>query len=155
MTALLAWMAAMPVQAHESDQKLEVPGYRPPTEQTAAYIQNVESSKIAVFPSIVRAVNPKENKVDQEQSTVALEHIVKFLGENELGSAEIVDIRFEVGEAPQKGQFALFNHTIETIAPCDKYSRIGHRDPDDRRPPGSCMALASCNRDHQAAPRPT
>lgn len=115
MSTLLAVTVAMSTQAHESKHKLEAPGFRPPTEQADAFIQNVESSKIAVFPSIVRAVNPADEKVSQWHSKVALERIVEFLGENGLGTAEIVDTKFKIGEAPKGGQFALFNQTIENI----------------------------------------
>ena len=62
---LLALAAAMSVQAHESKHKLEYPGFRPTTEQATTFAQNVASSKIAVFPSIVRTVKPKEGKVVQ------------------------------------------------------------------------------------------
>jgi hypothetical protein len=114
ITTLLAWTVALPMQAHESKHKLEYPGFRPPTEQADVFIQNVESSKIAVFPSIVRVVNPAEDKVSQWHSKVALGRIVEFLGENGLGTAEITDTEFKIGEAPKGGQFAVFNQTIET-----------------------------------------
>ena len=65
---LLAWDVALPLQAHESDKKADVPGFRPPTEYSRAFAQQVESSKIAVFPSIVRTVHPAENRVEQEYS---------------------------------------------------------------------------------------
>lgn len=115
ITVLIAGTVAMPALAHESKHKLEYPGFRPPTEQADAFIQNVGSSKIAVFPSIVRRVNPKENKVAQWRSKVALDRIVEFLGENELGTAEIVNTRIKIDEASKGGQFAVFNQTIETI----------------------------------------
>lgn len=116
--SLVIILAVMPavVQAHESKNKLEYPGFRPPTEQAATFVQQVDSSKIAVFPSIVRVVNPAEDKVVQGHSKVALDRIGEFLGENKLGTAEIVDTEFTIGEAPKGGQFAVFNQTLETIA---------------------------------------
>jgi hypothetical protein len=57
IATLLVLAAAMPAQAHESKHKLEYPGFRPMTEQATTFAQNVVSSKIAVFPSIVRRVS--------------------------------------------------------------------------------------------------
>jgi len=116
IVAVIATVTILPLQAHESKHKLEYPGYRPPTEQAAIFVQQVASSKIAVFPSIVRAVNPAENKVSQWHSKVALDRIVEFLGENHLGTAEIAKIELKMDEASKGGQFAVFNQTIETIA---------------------------------------
>lgn len=112
---MLAWASSMPLQAHESEHKLDVPGFRPLTESAAEFVQSAEASKVAVFPSIVRVVKPSEDKVEQGHSKDALNRVVEYLEVNKLGTAEISDIEFEIGEAPRKGQFALFNHTIESI----------------------------------------
>ena len=114
--ALLAWGIALPLQAHESDKKADVPGFRPPTEYSKAFAQQVESSKIAVFPSIVRTVNPAEGKVTQEYSCASRDIVIEFLGENGLGTAHAESIEFDMSEeAKERGQFALFNHSIRTI----------------------------------------
>ncbi len=114
--ALLAWVVALPLQAHESDKKNNAPGFRPPTEYSRAFVRQVESSKIAVFPSIFRTVYPAEDRIALEYSCASRDIAIELLGENGLGLALAESIEFDMSEeAKERGQFPLFNHSIQTI----------------------------------------
>ena len=67
--ALLACGGTLPLQAHESEKKADVPGFRPPTGYSRAFARQVESSKIAVFPSIVRTVNHSIQTIGKQLDT--------------------------------------------------------------------------------------
>lgn len=114
-TVTLAWIAMAPIGAHESEHKITVPGFRPPTEAASAFVQHAGSSTIAVFPSIIRTVKPAEDQIVQEHSSVALDGVVEFLKENSLGNGVKTDFELEIGEASKGGQFAVFNETIQVI----------------------------------------
>lgn len=113
---LLAAMATLPLQAHESDKKAGGPGFRPPTQQSVVFAQQVGSAKIAVFPSIVRTVKPEEGKVTVEYSSASRDIAIKLMEEHGLGTAHAETTEFDMSEeAENRGQFALFNHSIEMI----------------------------------------
>ena len=60
---LLAGQVILPAGAHESEIKIAFPGYRPLTGKEAGFIETVAASKIALFPSIIRVVQPAEGRV--------------------------------------------------------------------------------------------
>ena len=108
LITLLAWTAVFPLPAHENDKLSNTPCFRPATEQAAEFSQRITSSKIALFPSIYRTVNPAAGEVIQKHTTIALKRIKAFLETNNLGSARISTIQFELSEKPgNNGQFAL------------------------------------------------
>lgn len=114
--AMLARTFVTPLQADETKQKDDLPGYRPLTEHSVAFALNVESAKIAVFPSVVRTVNPAEDNVSQEYSLSSQEQTIKLLKENGLGIPYAAVTEFDLSKAPEgKGQYALFLSGIQYI----------------------------------------
>ncbi len=116
---LLAWTVMAPLWAYEREQRSDVLGYRPIPEcaSSVAFALNVESARIAVFPSIVRTVNPAEDKVEQEYSILSRDQVVEFLGTNDLGTAiaETIEIDLKETATENKGQLALFEKSIKTL----------------------------------------
>ena len=115
IVTIITLASATCLQAHESEQKLEVPGFRPPTELAADFLQKVDAAKVMVYPSIVRIVDPAANTVTTHYDASALKTIAESLKQNRLGTATVATERIDIGETPKGAQFAVFNHTMEVI----------------------------------------
>ena len=112
----LASMLILPIQTLHAE--LGPLGYRPTTESTARFLQQVDSSRFIVFPAILRT--GRWEKMDwqnesQTYSTAARDNMVAFLNENGLGTAQAAEVEFDIMQATGKGQFAVFNNSIEAI----------------------------------------
>lgn len=109
----------LPIQAHETEQKADVLGYRPITDEAATLVfaQKITSAKIEVFPSIIRTVDPAEDRIDHKYSLASRDQAVEFLKTYNLGMAiaGATEIDLEKAAKEGKGQFALFSNSIKTI----------------------------------------
>ena len=93
----------------ESHKKLEAPGFRPQSKLEDSFLEELGSSRIAVFPTLVRT---REGTVHSKASQEA---VVSFLKENRLGIPEMRATQLDVGKPRGKFQYALFQNDLETI----------------------------------------
>ena len=108
-TALLGLCFALTISAHESEQKLIDPGYRPPSDLSSAFVKRISSAEVAVFPTIIRTPE------DTSYSSASRQQAVEFLGKNKLGTGKAADIQFDMGDLQGRSQWEMFQSSMQTI----------------------------------------
>ena len=93
----------------EPGKKWNPPGYRPQSELADSFLEQLGSSRIAVFPTLVRT---RQGTVQSEASQKV---VVNFLKQNKLGVAEMRETELDVGKPQGKGQYELFMNDLKTI----------------------------------------
>ena len=68
----LGVVLSLPALAHESDDKLGDPGFRPYSEYISAFLSAVDTATIAVYPTIVRKADGTSQSVESQKQIVAL-----------------------------------------------------------------------------------
>ncbi len=114
--ALLAVILPGNLGAHETEQELDAPGFRPPSDLSAAFVQGITEAKIAVFPTIMRTFE------DTSYFTASQQSAVDFLRKSKLGDPQAVDRRFDMKDVEGKSQWEMFQSGMQTIGrQLDKY----------------------------------
>ena len=107
MLALAALCLSLP--AHETEEKSPYPGFRPECERAPAFIADVKTATVRVYPSVIRTpTNTTYSAASQQQ-------VVAFLNEEKITRAVADDIPVEVGEIQGRGQFDWFQNDMATI----------------------------------------
>lgn len=86
------------------------PGFRPPSPHAEAFLESLDSARVVVLPTVVRGMDWIRYSPDSQQ------RIVDFLDETGLARAAAADRRIDLGVAPHKSQWDLFQGTMGTIA---------------------------------------
>ena len=106
----LAFAVAIPALAHETQEKVEDPGFRPESGQASAVIESFDTATIAVYPSIIR-------KVDRTAySYTSRERIITSLNEGGTTSAIIANSRIDMGVLQGQSQWEWFQNGIEAVS---------------------------------------
>ena len=109
---LLATVSAICISflsGEDPHKKLSVPGYRPESRLTQAFMSRLSTAKIAVLTTVIRT---KEGTVYSEASQKA---VVDSMRENKLGVPELRKVNVDVGERKGKFQYAMFENDLERI----------------------------------------
>ena len=103
---LLAGVLAIPALAHETQEKVEDPGFRPESEHASAFVESFDTATIVVYPSIIR-------KVDRiAYSYTSREQIFTSLNEGGKTSAIIANSRIDMGALQGQSQWEWFQNGI-------------------------------------------
>ena len=106
----LAFVVAIPALAHETQEKVEDPGFRPESGQASAFIESFDSATIAVYPSIIR-------KVDRTAySYTSRERIIASLNESGTTNAIAANSRIDMGVLHGGSQWEWFQNGIEAVS---------------------------------------
>ncbi|WP_405232542.1 carbohydrate binding domain-containing protein [Lentisalinibacter salinarum] len=110
ITAALALAAATsPLSAHEPEQLLDVPGFRPDSPQAAAFVEALDTATIAVYPTLVRRAD--RTAVSYRSQAEAIE---------QLEAAGISAIRrnkrIDLGRILHASQWEIFQADMPRIA---------------------------------------
>ena len=107
---LLAFVMVIPALAHETQEKVEDPGFRPASGQASAFIESSDSATIAVYPSIIR-------KVDRTAySYTSRERIIASLNAGGTATALVANSRINMGVLQGKSQWEWFQNGIQAVS---------------------------------------
>ena len=106
----LAFVMAIPALAHETQEKVEEPGFRPESGQASAFIESFDNAAIAVYPSIIR-------KVDRTAySYTSRERIIASLNEGGTTTAIVANSRIDMGVLHGESQWEWFQNGIQAVS---------------------------------------
>ncbi|MGB5512352.1 MAG: hypothetical protein WBM87_11640 [Woeseiaceae bacterium] len=106
----LAFAMAIPALAHETQEKVEDPGFRPESGQAAAFIESFDNATIAVYPSIIR-------KVDRTAySYTSRERIIASLNAGGTATAIVANSRINMGVLHGGSQWEWFQNGIQAVS---------------------------------------
>jgi hypothetical protein len=106
-TVLIAGGA--PLSGDESNERLKTPGFRPQSKLADSFLKQLDSSRIAVLPTLIRT---RQGAVHSDASQKA---VVGFLKKNKLGVPEMREAELDMGKPQGKGQYDLFMNDLKTI----------------------------------------
>jgi len=110
--SLIAASLALNVAANGDDEArrtVNAPGFRPESPLSQTFVERVDSSRIAVLPTLIRT------RDGAAHSDLSRDRIVAFLKENRLGVAEARPTRVDVGKLKGKFQYDVFKNDLKTI----------------------------------------
>ena len=100
---------SMSIFAHELEQTVSDPGFRPESAYAAGFLDAVGNTKIAVLPTLVR-------RVDRTAHSFASQvQIVAFLNESGIATAVTKPRRIDLGRMRHASQWDIFQYTEESI----------------------------------------
>ena len=105
----LGVVLSLPALAHESDDKLGDPGFRPYSEYTSAFLSAVDTTTIAVYPTIVRKADGTSHSVESQKQIVAL------IRQKEMAAPVAGSSRVDLGRLEPSSQWDLFLHDMQRI----------------------------------------
>ncbi len=107
---LLALLVRGPAAAHETEEKLESPGFRPPSDRADAFVKAVGSAPIAVFPTAVRNIGggTSYDRASQKE-------IVRLLKDNGLGGGKAFEKKLDSGKLEGNSQWEAFQTGMDTL----------------------------------------
>lgn len=108
--ALGMLLCPMSSLADETGQTIPDPGFRPPNEYAAEFIDTVGTVKIAVLPTLVRRVERTA------YSYASQEQIVAFLNESGIATATMRSRRIDLGRLQRRSQWDIFQSGAQSIA---------------------------------------
>ena len=106
---LFGTLAALLVLGFSTGSLADV-AYRPEANGARAFVENVSSAEIAVFPTIVRT--PYLSRF----STESQRQVIAFLNKNNLGSGKAGDLQFYLGGLQGRSQFEMFQNSMQEIS---------------------------------------
>jgi hypothetical protein len=111
---LLAFVCVviLPLQAlaHEADETLLDPGFRPYSEYASAFVNRLDEATIAVHPTLIRG------PVGTSHSVASQKKIITSIGDKNLWTAIEGSIRVDLGRLEARSQWELFLDDIERIS---------------------------------------
>lgn len=107
---VLVGVLALPAFAHETQEKVEDPGFRPESEQASAFIASFENATIAVYPSIIRKAERTA------YSYTSREQIVASLKQEGSITAVVANSRINMGVLQGRSQWIWFQNGIEAVS---------------------------------------
>jgi len=107
------------VVANEPGQTISEPGFRPPSEYAADFLDNAGAMQIAVLPTLVR----REKRT--AHSFASQQQIVDFLNESGTGTATANSLRIDLGRLRRPSQWEIFQYGALSVA-----EKLKDREPD-------------------------
>lgn len=101
---------SLPALAHESDDKIIDPGFRPYSEYASAFVNAVDTATIAVYPTIVRKADGTSHSVASQKQIVAL------IRQKEIAAPVAGSSRVDLGRLEPTSQWGLFLNDMQRIA---------------------------------------
>jgi hypothetical protein len=101
---------SLPALAHETDDKLGGPGFRPYSEHASAFLNAVDTATIAVYPTIVRKADGASHSFESQKKIVAL------LRQKEMAAPAAGSSRVDLGKLEPTSQWDLFLNDMQRIA---------------------------------------
>jgi hypothetical protein len=96
--------------AHEAEEKIPDPGFRPHSEYAPAFLEALETDAIAVYPSIIRTVDGTYHSAESQQK------IVSLLKEKKIAAAVAQTSAIDPGALKGQSQWDIFQNDMRTIA---------------------------------------
>ncbi len=116
---LCVCLCPLSVLADEPGQTISEPGFRPPSDYAAGFLENAGAMQITVLPTIVRRVERTAHSFASQQQ------IVDFLNESGTGTATANSLRIDLGPLRRPSQWEIFQYGILSIA-----EKLKGREPD-------------------------
>jgi hypothetical protein len=109
-TAIILLLALAPIaQAHETAEKSPHPGFRPECESDAAFVAEIKTADMRVYPTIIRTpTNTYFSSESQQQ-------IVVFLNDNKVTTATSDSSKIDPGKLKGAAQFDWFMNDMAVI----------------------------------------
>ena len=101
------WLAAA---AHQADQTIPYPGFRPPSSHSDTFLESLDSASIVVLPTIVR----RDKRTAHSFASQA--RISAFLNEEGMGKASMKQRRVKMLPLQPVSQWDLFQYGLDTVA---------------------------------------
>ena len=98
------------VHAHETDITIADPGFRPESEYANTFLDTVNSSTVAVYPTLVR----RETRTAHD--FLSQERAAAFINEQQIAAAVTVRKRVDLGAPRGNSQWELFQSDLNRIA---------------------------------------
>lgn len=105
--------------ADEPGQAISDPGFRPPSEYAAGFIDSAGTVQIAVLPTLVR----REKRT--AHSFASQQQVVDFLNESGTATARANSLRVDLGPLRRRSQWEIFQYGVLSIA-----EKLKGREPD-------------------------
>jgi len=96
--------------AHATEEKIPGPGFRPDSEYAPVFVKSLEKATIAVYPSIVRAVDETSHSLESQAQIVAL------LNEKKMTTAVAKTSTIDPGALKGQSQWDIFQNDMHIIA---------------------------------------
>jgi len=107
--ALSFAVQAASLTAHETDEKTPDPGFRPECKLSSAFVAEVNSATVLVYPTVVRS------PTNTAFSTEAQQQVVAFLNDEGITKAVPDTGTIDPGELKGRGQFDWFQNDMSVI----------------------------------------
>ena len=107
---LLAGTLLVPVGADEPRATSQDPGYRPASNESAAFLESVGNTSFDVLPTMIRRLERTAHSFDSQQQ------IVDFLNDNQIGTAVAKPLRIDQGILEHRTQWDLFKRGTDAVA---------------------------------------
>lgn len=114
--SVLTGAGALPLPAQETEFKIDVPGFRPLTEHAAEFAQNATSSKIVVFPTICRKLDPNDQELILKRSAASQKQIEASLTAKGWKNTRAVEADLNLQNAAGNSQYTIFGATMKSIS---------------------------------------
>lgn len=116
-----AFLVALPLPAfgHETDVKVPDPGFRPDSEYAPEFLEALDTTTIAVYPSLVRRADRTAHSFSSRDQIVAL------LNDGQHASATAANLRIDLGPVRGSSQWEFFVASMQRIG-----EKISARQPD-------------------------
>ena len=100
----------LPALAHEADETVLDPGFRPYSEYASAFVNRLEEATIAVHPTLIRG------PVETSYSVASQKEVIASIGQENVAAAIEGSIRVDLGRLEARSQWELFLNDIERIS---------------------------------------
>ncbi len=100
----------LPALAHEADETVSDPGFRPYSEYASAFVHRLDEATIAVHPTLIRG------PVGTSHSVASQKQIIGSIGDKNPWTAIEGSIRVDLGRLEARSQWELFLNDIERIS---------------------------------------
>ena len=108
--AACAAILCLSVSAHETEEKIPVPGFRPESSLASEFLKTSKTATVTVYPSIVRT--PTETSF----SDASQKQVVTFLKKNKMAKTIKPGKKVDPGKLEGQGQFGMFQNDMKNIA---------------------------------------
>jgi len=103
-------LACPTASAHEPEQTIPQPGFRPPSEHAGVFIDAVGDMSIEVLPTIIRRIDRTAHSFSSQRQ------IVDFLNDEQIATARIRRDRVDLGRLERGPQWEIFQRGMSAIA---------------------------------------
>jgi hypothetical protein len=104
------WLALLPAAAHEAQQTIPEPGFRPPSEYAPAFVEAVGGMSIEVLPTLVRRIDRTALSFTSQRD------IVDFLNSQGIATATARPDRLDLGPLRRDSQWNLFQQGLSAVS---------------------------------------